>query len=54
MVVKTLPAGKSQVRVVNWSGSNKGHDSLYELKAYGSKEALKITQQKGNTYIINN
>jgi len=52
MYVKKLPAGKTQVRVVNYAGSNKGHKTLYELKAYGAKEALKITQQKGNTYII--
>ena len=52
MVAKKLPAGKSQIRVVNWNGSNKGHDTLYELKAYGSKEAIKITHQTGNSYII--
>ena len=52
MVVKKLPAGKSQLRVVNWSGSNKGHKSLYELKAYGSKATVKVTQQAGNIYKI--
>ena len=51
MTVKKLAAGKTQIRVVNYSGSNTGHNHLYELKVYGSKEALSVTQQAGNTYI---
>ena len=51
MVVKSLPAGKSQLRIVNWDKSNAGHKTLYELRAYGAKQAVGVTQQAGNTYI---
>jgi hypothetical protein len=36
MYVKKLPAGKTQVRMVNWGGSNAGHDTLFKLKAFAT------------------
>jgi hypothetical protein len=52
MYVKKLPAGKSQVRLVNWGGSNAGHKTLFKLKAYATDSEIVMTQQAGNTYKI--
>lgn len=52
MVVKKLPAGKTQVRVIDFNASTAGHKTLFKLKAFATNQAISITQQEGNTYII--
>jgi hypothetical protein len=43
MIMENLPAGKTQVRMVNMTGSNAGHDTLFKLKTFGASAAVTLT-----------
>jgi hypothetical protein len=43
MIMENLPAGKTQLRMVNLEGSNSGHDTLFKLKTFGKTASVKLS-----------
>jgi hypothetical protein len=50
LMFKDMPAGTYQLQVVNYTGSNEGHPTLFSMKTHGEKGAVTLGQQEPNTY----
>jgi len=43
MIMQNLPAGKTQVRMINMTGSNTGHETLFKVKTFGETAAVTLS-----------